>query len=219
MGSVLPQNRAMRSLLALAIVLFAASPAMANETPEAVYLRFHRAALEADVRTMLRHSTEAQQARMKIDQNHEEQVVKLQGLLPTSYAITGRAAGSTRVVLNMQGRGGGLAGDGGTAAGKVTLLKEGEVWKVDRIEWLPHGPSTPQFTSRPMESSPAAEPTTVQPRGQPSAARAPGSAAAPAAAAPRRPSSGAPPPPPPPSGRGFNPATQRPPGMGEPPPR
>lgn len=213
--------RPMRSFLAAALVLLA-SPAIAADEPEAVYMKFHRAGLEADAKAMRAHSSEAQQGRMRTDADAKEQAQKLRSILPSSYAITGRAAGSARVVLNLHGTGGGLAGDSGAAAGKVTLIKEGEQWKVDRVEWLPGGPPPPQPAARqPVDAYGTPVPPRPPSGASSSAASAPAAsapaAAAPAAAAPRSPSTYSPPPPPPPSGRGFNPANQRPPGMGEPP--
>jgi hypothetical protein len=155
----------MRSFFLAAIVLFVSSPARAADGPEAVLLKFHRAGLQADVDTMMRHSTGDAQRRMKIDANWQEQAQKLQYILPSSYVVTGRAAGSSRVVLNLQGS--------GRAAGKATLVKEGEVWKVDRVAWLPYSEPVPQHTARPVDPSVGATPMFVQPRvGKPTAAGA-----------------------------------------------
>src|SRR5688572_10904688 len=127
----------MRLLFLVAGVLFVAAAAISSEQAEAVLAQVHRAALKADVDTILRHSTEAQRARMKTDVNWREQARVLPHLLPSSYTVTGRAAGATRVVLNLEGSGGHISGKG-KSRGKATLLVENGEWRLDKLEWLPY---------------------------------------------------------------------------------
>ena len=169
------------------VLLLAPWSARADEA-EALYASFHRAALAADVQGMMQLITPAMRARMLLDRNTDQQARKLAAILPPAYAVSGRAAGPARVVLNLDGMGGAPLGPDGRPRrmrGKATLLREGAEWKLDYVEWLSVVeplPSAPPALARPMGAKPAA----VQPSpGQPRAVAAPRRAvAAPAAAQP-----------------------------------
>ena len=136
------QNECVRRTLGLvfAASLLALAPWAARaQEAEAAYASFHRAALAADLEGMFRLVTPAMRARMTIDRNLDEQARKLAAIMPTSYSVSGRASGASRVVLELDGSGSALAamGSSGKLKGKARLLREGAEWKIDYVEWMP----------------------------------------------------------------------------------
>jgi hypothetical protein len=175
----------MRFLFLVAAVLFV-SPAFAADEPETVFAQYHRAALKADIATVLRLSTEAQRARMKIDIDWEERAKAMPHVMPSAYTVTGRAAGATRVILNIDATGGAFFSTApdkpGKSKGKVSLLQEGGEWRVDRLEFQPVSEARP-YDPRPITQGGDA-PTLVNPT-LPKPVLAPGGRGAAQSATPR----------------------------------
>ena len=123
----------MRFLFLAASVLFV-SAAFAADEPEAVFAKYHRAMMNADIATVLRLSTEAQRARMKIDIDWEDRAKALPYVMPSAYTVTGRAAGATRAILNIDATGGAFFSTApdkpGKSRAKVTLLREEGEWRI-----------------------------------------------------------------------------------------
>lgn len=158
----------MRFLFLIASVLFVSAGALAADDAEAVFARFHRAALQGDVEAMLRFSTEAQRARMKIDIDWKEQAANMRYIMPPSYSVRGRVAGASRTVLDIDALGGALLSTApdkpGRSRGKVTLLREDGEWRIDRLQFEPViEPNPHQATVRPMNPGTGPMPIVVQP--------------------------------------------------------
>ena len=163
-------------------MLALASWAARAQEAEAAYASFHRAALAADLEGMFRLVTPAMRARMTIDRNLDEQARKLAAIMPTSYSVSGRASGASRVVLELDGSGSAFAaamGGSGKLKGKARLLREGAEWKVDYVEWMPVAAKPPpSYRAEPVRPGGSPVPMAVTPS-RPRAVAAPAPAQVP----------------------------------------
>ena len=165
------------------VTLLALAPWARADEAEALYASFHRAALAADVKGMLRLATPALRDRMTIDRNTDEQARKLAVILPQSYSVGGRAAGASRVVLDLDGMGAMLLSPVGKPSrmkGKARLVREGAEWKVDLVEWHIASEPSPAYRVEQVRPGASGVPMLVRPR-------RPRAVAAPARAGPRAP--------------------------------
>jgi hypothetical protein len=137
------------------LVLFCVG-ALAQEDPESVYAKLHRAALAGKADEVLSYGTAAQQAELaKLPKEQKEAVIGfLSKMLPATYTITEKT----------------IAPDGNSAilraTGVVELIgksdsyllanfkKEGGVWKVDKWSWTGNKP--PGVAAKPAAAVAAA---------------------------------------------------------------
>ena len=116
-------------VLALGII---AMPALAEDQPEAVYAKFHRAGLAADYDGMRKYESAAKANQLDpIPAGERQQILQaLARLLPRSYAVVEKTVeeGATRAVLR-------LRGTQPTVSGTITLVREKGEWKVDDANW------------------------------------------------------------------------------------
>jgi len=118
--------------LALALGLAIATPALAQDAPEAVYAKFHRAGLAADYQDMRRYESAAKAQEMDpIPPDQREPILQaLARTLPRSYSVVEKTVeeGARRAVLR-------LRGTQPPISGTITLVKEKGEWKVDDANW------------------------------------------------------------------------------------
>jgi hypothetical protein len=116
-------------VLALGIV---AAPVLAQDAPEAVYAKFHRAGLAADYDALRKYQSSAKANEMDpIPPGERKQILQaLARLLPRSYSVVEKTVeeGATRAVLR-------LRGTQPSIAGTITLVKEKGEWKIDDANW------------------------------------------------------------------------------------
>ena len=118
--------------LALALGLALAAPALAQDPPEAVYAKYHRAGLAADYEGMRKYES-AEKAKQMDPVPPEQREPILEALartLPRRYSVVGETVeeGARRAVLR-------LRGTQPPIAGTITLVKEKGEWKVDDANW------------------------------------------------------------------------------------
>jgi len=119
----------MRAFLIALLFVF---PALAEEAPEAVYAKFHKAGVEANFPEMRKWGTavkgdeiaamppEMQQSMLKL----------LAAVLPKAYTVDSKTVDAAQAILNVSAKQG-----GNTVYGVITLLKEDGEWKVDEAKW------------------------------------------------------------------------------------
>lgn len=173
-------------LAAIAAALLSLTPgaAPAQEEPEAVYAKFHRALMAGDLATLTRYGTPAGGAELAAMPAEQRKAIldMMKKLLPRSYSIAGReiSPDGGRAILRATGTGPSLFGGGQeTQYGSIRLLKMGGEWKVDESSWNNQPPPGWRASAPPAAAAAAPRPATA-------AAPAAAAKAAPAARAAAR---------------------------------
>jgi hypothetical protein len=111
--------------LVLTLGVAIATAALAQDPPEAVYAKFHRAGLAGDYDTMLKYGTAAEPTAER-----KRLLQVLARLLPRKYSVVEETVeeGGKRALLR-------LRGTQPSVAGAITLVKEKGEWKVDEANW------------------------------------------------------------------------------------
>lgn len=142
---------------AAALCFLLPGPAVAQEKPEAVYAKFHRALLAGNIDDLNKYGTPeggAELARMSPEQRREvTEMVKR--MIPRSYTITSRQLSreGNRYTLTVTGTRPSPAGRKPEPQdGTIRLVKQGGVWKVDEANWGNENSSG--LTALPIPSSP-----------------------------------------------------------------
>jgi hypothetical protein len=123
------------------VALFCAG-ALAQEDPEAVYAKLHRATLAGKTDEVLSYGTAAQQAELaKMSKEEKDAVIGFMSkMLPATYTITEKtiAPDGNSAVL----RGTGVVDFIGKADSYLlaNFKKEGGVWKVEKSSWSSNKP-------------------------------------------------------------------------------
>ncbi len=112
----------------------------AQEAPEAVFGKFHRALQEGNIDDMNKHATPGGISDIaKLPADKRKQVLDLmKSVTPKSYKIIGRKLDNdgTKVTFRMTGTGASLLGlKGGAQDGVIVMVKQGGAWKVDEYNW------------------------------------------------------------------------------------
>jgi len=132
------QIRVIRPII-LALGLAVAAPALAQDAPEAVYAKFHRAGLGADYDGMRKYESSAKAKEMDpIPPAERKQMLRaLARLLPRSYSVVEKTveAGALRAVLRLRATQPDAAGKAQPLLATITLVKEKGEWKVDEANW------------------------------------------------------------------------------------
>lgn len=117
---------------ALLIALLIASPAQAEETPEAVYAKFHKAGLEANFPEMRKWGTASKGDEIAAMPAAMQQSMLqlLAQFLPKTYTVDSRKVEAELATLNVSAK-----QPSGMAYGVITLQKENGEWKVDEAKW------------------------------------------------------------------------------------
>lgn len=123
-------------------VLLLALPfaAMAQEDPEAVYSKMHKALLASNVDEALKYSTEARRQELSsLPQAQKVATVQLIAkMLPQTYSIAGTNIAPDGKTAELRASGQAPALMGGkpeTNYGVILFVKEKNEWKVDKSEW------------------------------------------------------------------------------------
>ena len=113
--------------LALTLGVAIATATAAQDPPEAVYAKFHRAGLAGDYDTMLKYGTAAEPVAAA---ERKRLLQVLARLLPRTYSVVEETVeeGGKRALLR-------LRGTQPAVAGTITLVKEKGEWKVDEANW------------------------------------------------------------------------------------
>ena len=116
--------------LVLTLGVAIATTTLAQDPPEAVYAKFHRAGLAGDYDAMLKYGIAAE-AVAPAERKRLLQV--LARLLPRKYSVVEETVeeGGKRALLR-------LRGTQPSVAGTITLIKEKGEWKVDEANWGEH---------------------------------------------------------------------------------
>jgi hypothetical protein len=117
---------------ALLIALLFAVPALAAEEPEAVYAKFHNAAVQANLSEMSKWGTAAGAAEIAaMPAAMQQQMLKfLASVLPRTYTVDDKRLEGDRATLKVSAQ-----QQQGTIRGIVALVKEGGEWKVEHAKW------------------------------------------------------------------------------------
>jgi hypothetical protein len=126
--------------LAAALLAFLSCPAHAQETPEAVYAKYHQALRAGNVDEVKKYAIAANAAKMRpIPAGERDAALALiRALLPQSYTVTGKEPGADGKSLTLRANGMGtnfFSEKPESTNGVITMLKEGNDWKVDKPEW------------------------------------------------------------------------------------
>ncbi|HEY8069520.1 MAG TPA: hypothetical protein VIF38_11585 [Burkholderiales bacterium] len=162
-------------LAAVLAVLPRAAPAA--EEPEAVYARFHRAAMAGDVDEMLKYGLAKRRAEMQgASAATREATLKLvQFMAPRAFKLENKAvnARAGRATLIVSGPFEGGRHDMDTVYGTVKMLMENGEWKVDEASWGYDKPPVlaAQKPAGPAAGKGAASTTGAQPVGSTSQVR------------------------------------------------
>ena len=144
-------------VFALLILLSAA--ALAAEEPEAVYAKFHRAAVSGNIEEMTRYGPAAQRAELaSMSAAQKDATVKMMAaLLPRAYLLNSRTVNpngqSARLLVS--GASHFQPGDKPeTLYGTITMTMERGEWKVGGMDWSNTGPApTPKAQTAPAARS------------------------------------------------------------------
>jgi hypothetical protein len=146
-------TRAARTLAA--VLLFAPLAAVAQEDPEAVYAKVHKAALAGNADEMISYASARQKADLGSKSKAEKDAVigVMAKMFPKTYTVTGKnLAGETAV---LQGTGTGGIGNSAMYL-TANFVKEGGAWKIDQWGWSSDKPG-PLAQAKPAAPSPAAK--------------------------------------------------------------
>jgi hypothetical protein len=116
-----------------------AAPALAQDQPEAVYAKFHRAGLAADYDSMRKYESAAKTKEMDPvpPAERKRMLQALARLLPRRYSVVEKIveAGARRAVLRLRAAQPDAAGKSQPLLATITLVKEKGEWKVDDANW------------------------------------------------------------------------------------
>jgi len=126
--------------LAAAALFALAQGAPAQEPPEAVYAKFHRALAAGNLDEMLKYAPAARRAELAGMPAAQKQatVEFMARLAPKNHAITGKQVSpdGNRATLRATGTGTALLNSKPeTQYGTIAMVKEGGEWKVDQTSW------------------------------------------------------------------------------------
>ena len=162
MDFTLTFKRLAAALLLAAPLLFP-SGAAAQEDPEAVYSKLHKAMLAANLGEMLKYASAAQRKELDaIPQAQKVATVQLMAkMMPASYSVAGTTINPDGKSAELRTTGmatGLMGGKPEMNYGVVRLVKEGNAWKVDKTEWSnqqPAGFRLAQTPAKPVAATPA----------------------------------------------------------------
>ena len=141
-------NPATLRSLATALILLAPCAALAAEEPEAVYAKFHRAAVSGNLDELIRHGPQTRRAEMtSMSAAQKDATLKMAALLlPRAFTLRSKTVSpdgrSARLVVS--GPGENLVdGRRETLYGQIRMVMEGPEWKVEESNWSNEQPALP----------------------------------------------------------------------------
>jgi hypothetical protein len=155
----------------LALLPLAALPALAADEPEAVYAKFHRAAISRNLEELLRYGPDARRAELgSMSDAQKEAVLKMAAsMMPRAFTVRSKQVApngrSARLVVSGTGENL-IGGRPETLFGEISMVMERGQWKVDESSWSNQAPAN-------VPAAPSAKPGAA-----PAAAKAPAKAAA-----------------------------------------
>ena len=160
----------MRLYIVCAALIAASCPALAqkrsrflarDDDPEAVYAHFYRALMAADLATVERHAT-ADYSERSLRTPDQRDIARLSGeMFSPSYTVTRRSVGATQAMLYTLGQAGPAYG-GLPVIGRITLLKQGAEWRVDKAGWTLVDPEVERMKPNRRRDRAAATPPETQ---------------------------------------------------------
>lgn len=140
----------------LSLAALAALPAAAAEEPDAVYFKYHRAAVTRDLNEMLRYASAAQRQEISaMSAAQKDAAMKmLESAMPRAFVLKHKnvAPDGKRARLLVSGPGGSVLDDKPeTLYGTVTMVNEQGEWKVGTADWTNVPPAG-------LAAAPAAKP-------------------------------------------------------------
>ncbi len=152
----------MRLQIGLAgLLVLASCAAFAQEQPEQVYQKLHRATLAANADEMMSLATAAKRAEMKNTPGREAMIKMMSSLMPKAYTVNSRVFNpdgkTARLIASGMGE---FMGSHSMMYGTVNFIREEGQWRVDQWEWGNQKPAA--FPA----SKPAAAPAAATPAQQ-----------------------------------------------------
>ena len=141
------ETNTLRSL-ATALILLAPGAAFAAEEPEAVYAKFHRAAVSGNLDELIRHGPQTRHAEMtSMSAAQKDATLKMAALLlPRAFTLRSKTVSpdgrSARLIVSGPGENL-LDGKRETLYGQIRMVMEGSEWKVDESNWSNEQPALP----------------------------------------------------------------------------
>lgn len=172
-----------------ALLLVTCTLALAQEDPEAVYARLHRATLAGNAEEVMGYSTAATKAELAAKPQAERNALvrALAQAMPRTYTITEKSIAPDGMRATLRGTGISEYQTRAEAYLTASFSKEGEAWRVASWGWSnqkpPPSPAKPAAPAVAAASAVAAEPPPVMQ----TVRRLPAPAAAPVSAVPAAP--------------------------------
>ena len=172
-------------LAALAAVLaLAAGQAGAQDQPEAVYLKLHRATLVHNLDEMLLYASDARRAELAGAPGSSVMLKLISSMMPRVYSVKSTAVTPDGLRAQMRATGSfTFMGSTAPSYGTVNFVRQKGEWKVDRFDWSGDKPAGFDTVQAPYERIRGAPVTAQAPQPEPVPAPvpAPGPVSAPAA--------------------------------------
>jgi len=162
------------AIAAFAAAFFCLLPctSAAQEDPEVVYGKFHRALIAGNIDELNRYGTPGGAAELaKLPPDQVKGVLEMmKKLIPPSYTITSRQPGADANRLTMRASGMGTSlfnGKPEPMEGVIQMVKIGGAWKVDQSNWSggkPGAAPVPRAadTAAPARTAPQSRPAPVK---------------------------------------------------------
>jgi len=134
----LPVRRLAAAIALLVLLPLAALPARSAEEPEAVYAKYHRAAMAGNLEDMLAYGPAQRRAEMRgLSAAHKEAALKMaRYMMPRAFTLERKAMNPKgRATLFVSGPWEGARNRMETIYGIVNMVLENGEWKVDEANW------------------------------------------------------------------------------------
>jgi hypothetical protein len=140
-------------LAALAAVLaLAAGPAGAQDQPEAVYLKLHRATLVHNLDEMLLYASDARRAELAGTPGSSVMLKLISSMMPRVYSVKSTAVTPDGLRAQMRATGSfTFMGSTAPSYGTVDFVRQKGEWKVERFEWSGDKPAGFDTVQAPYE--------------------------------------------------------------------
>jgi hypothetical protein len=158
------------AFLSLAALAAAPAPALAADEPDAVYAKYHRAAVTRDLNEMLLYASAAQRNELSgLSAAQKDASMKmLEATMPRAFVLKGKtvAPDGKRARLLVSGPGGSVLDDKPEMLyGTITMVSEQGEWKVAASNWTNIPPAQPPSAPAARAAPGAAAKTAAPARG------------------------------------------------------
>jgi hypothetical protein len=118
------------------LIFLASCSAFAQEQPEQVYLKLHRAMLAGNAEEVMSYATLAKRAEMKNMPGRDAVIKMMAGLTPKAYTVNSRVFNpdgkTARLIASGMGE---FMGSHSMMYGTINFLREEGQWRVEQWEW------------------------------------------------------------------------------------